>query len=88
MGLTAGKDYSAKDIQAALRNVTGNTNLVVTIKTLGTSNATLVLGGIQDDDIQLAGSFGRKDSNIVWAKDIQGLVKDAMGGETLDWSGS
>lgn len=83
MGLTAGRDYSAKDIQTALRDVTGNDDLVVTIKSLGSGNATLVVGGTQ-----LASSFSSKGSNIVWAKAIQDLVKDATGGETLNWSGS
>ncbi len=66
-----------------LRTVTGNANLVVTIKSLGSGNATLVVGGAQ-----LPGSFSSKGENIVWAQKIQDLVKDELGGGTLDWRGS
>jgi hypothetical protein len=83
MGLSAGKDYSAKDIQTAVRSVTDNATLTVTIKDLGKGNATLVVGGKQ-----LASSFSSSGSKIKWAKDMQNLIKDATGGGTLNWSGS
>jgi hypothetical protein len=83
MGLDIGKNYSENEVQDALRTVTGNNGLIVTIKKLGSTNATLIVAGEQ-----LASSFSAKGDKIVWAQKIQDLVKKATGGNTLDWSSS
>ena len=84
MGLQAGKDYAARDIQAALRGVTGNQDLVVTIEDLGEGHVTLALDGTQ-----LASSFpAAKLGKIKWAKAVQDLIIEATRDDSLDWSGS
>lgn len=85
MGLQAGKDYSAKDIQSAVRDVFDDNSITVTIKELGHGNATLIV-----NDEQLASSFSSaKGGKIKWAKNMQGLIKDTINpDEAVNWSGS
>jgi hypothetical protein len=83
MGLSAGKDYTAKDIQKGIRDVADDATLVVTIKDLGHGNCTLVIGGKQ-----VAGSYSSVGAKMKWAAAAQTKIKDQLGGGTLNWSGS
>jgi len=85
VGLQAGKDYSAKDIQKSVRAVFDDDTITVTIKELGRGNATLVVNGTQ-----LASSFSSaKDDKIKWAAAMQGLIRDAIDpNRTVQWAGS
>ncbi|KMO42403.1 hypothetical protein VQ03_10825 [Methylobacterium tarhaniae] len=83
MGLQATKAYSAKDIQSDLRNITDDNTITVEIKELGHGNATLLVNGTQ-----LASSFSAQGSKIVWAKAMQPLIKDVLGGDTINWANS
>ena len=83
MGLTGGKDYSAKDIQTAIRNVADDDTITVTIKDLGKGNCTLMV-----NTKQVAGSYSSVGAKMKWAAAAQQKIKDQLGGHTLNWSGS
>jgi hypothetical protein len=83
MGLQAGKDYAARDIQAAVRGLTDNQELTVTIKDLGEGDAALLVNGTQ-----LSSYPAAKGGRLKWVKGMQDLIQEATGSDSLDWSGS
>jgi hypothetical protein len=85
MGLQTGRDYGAKEIQAALRGVTSNNDLVVTIEALEEGDVALAINGTQITTSFPAAKYGK----VKWTgKAMQDLIGEATANDSLDWSGA
>jgi hypothetical protein len=85
MGLQPGKDYGAKEIQAAARGVTGNHDLLITIEARDEGEVALVINGTPQTGSFPAARMGKLKWN---GKPMQDLIREATRSSNLDWSGS
>jgi hypothetical protein len=83
MGLYTDKDYAGRDIQVAVRGLTGSIDLTVTIEPLGDGQVSLKLNGKQ-----LSSYPAAKYGKVRWTKGMGDLIQDELGGNALAWGGS